>query len=245
MLFKQKLIRQQNNITTAYSSVEIVFSIFGNFLFQTMVNFSFSFSKSQIKKKKKLTCQQKSFHEMKLIISATLTKIIKKGLKKKRKKKRKEEKMHGIFLDLQLLGLWPVMVDFFSYCFFFFHSLSFFYCYPLDFPWCTSKSFLQIMFISFLASSSKALFEVLVFWQFLKLWPYLLPIELSFLLDIWQVINFSNFLYMFIPYAFSISRGVALVSFKHNSLNCHISENSSREHPAGGPHNTYRDGESR
>ena len=105
MLFKQKLIRQQNNITTAYSSVEIVFSIFGNFLFQTMVNFSFSFSKSQIKKKKKLTCQQKSFHEMKLIISATLTKIIKKGLKKKRKKKRKEEKMHGIFLDLQLLGL--------------------------------------------------------------------------------------------------------------------------------------------
>ena len=153
--------------------------------------------------------------------------------------------MHGIFLNLQLLGLWPVMVDFFSYCFFFFHSLSFFYCYPLDFPWCTSKSFLQIMFISFLASSSKALFEVLVFWQFLKLWPYLLPIELSFLLDIWQVINFSNFLYMFIPYAFSISRGVALVSFKHNSLNCHISENSSREHPAGGPHNTYRDGESR
>ena len=96
MLFKQKLIRQQNNITTAYSSVEIVFSIFGNFLFQTMVNFSFSFSKSQIKKKKKLTCQQKSFHEMKLIISATLTKIIKKGLKKKKKKekKRREDAWH-------------------------------------------------------------------------------------------------------------------------------------------------------
>ena len=108
-----------------------------------------------------LTCQQKSFHEMKLIISATLTKIIKKGLKKKRKKekKRREDAWHlfglaitrpmtsdGWFLQLLL--------------FFFFHSLSLFYCYPLDFPWCTSKSFLQIMFISFLASSSKALFEV-------------------------------------------------------------------------------------
>ena len=134
-----------------------------------------------------------------------------KSLKKDKRKKR--EKMHGIFLDLQLLGLWPVTVDFFSYCFFF-PFLELFDCYPLDFPKCTSKSFLQIIFISFLASSSKVLFEV---FSFLTVFETLAsPFANRTVVLAWQVINFSNFLYMLIPYAFSISIGLPYIWETHS-----------------------------